>query len=191
MDCRGNFNAKIKPLGKGFTIIELLITISIMGMLTVIMIPAMRSFDRKNKVAAGIEGLKSAVTEAKNYSMSPRYADKDVDRYAVRVSSSYYEVGWVNKLGTWNSIYQRNFPKGVVYASGTFSPLAAPVASSIKEIGFMAADSKVLWDGQYSYDSWPLAQRIGLVGICVESNCSAANIKSVSVNSYTGQISIN
>ncbi|MDO8513161.1 MAG: prepilin-type N-terminal cleavage/methylation domain-containing protein [bacterium] len=177
----------------GFTLIELMITISIMGILTVVMIPAIRSFDRRNKVTSAAEQLKSAILEARNYSMSPRFSDTNIDRYSVMMDLSQtpveYEVGYFEKTtNTWHSIAPRKLPKGVT-VDQRYPDDANP---NDMEIGFMVPAASVKFENLFDYTNqttWPAASGIGTVKLCGES-ASCGDSKTVKINSYTGLVLI-
>ncbi len=83
---------------QAFSLVELLVTIGIIGMLTVLMIPAMRSFDKRNKLNVSADQIKSALTEVRNYATSPRIEDVNKPRvYALRfknLTERTYEIGY-------------------------------------------------------------------------------------------------
>lgn len=84
---------------QAFSLVELLVTIGIIGMLTVLMIPAMRSFDKRNKLNVSADQIKSALTEVRNYATSPRIEDVNKPRvYALRfkdlAEERTYEIGY-------------------------------------------------------------------------------------------------
>lgn len=154
-------NKKFKVIAKrrvGFTLVELLVTISIISLLTIIMIPALRSFDRRNRVESAAEQMKAALMEVRNYSMSPRSGDSNLDRYVLKFINTSdrvtYELGFCSKTGATSAeacksenftlILEKKLPKGV----SVEDIKVGGVDSTVTEIGFKVPNSEVVFDNQ-------------------------------------------
>jgi prepilin-type N-terminal cleavage/methylation domain-containing protein len=154
----------------GFTIIELLVTISIMSILTIVLIPAMRSFDKNNSLMIAAEQLKSSLQMAQNYSRAPRYEDSNIRTYGVRfnnvnASTLSYEIGFWDRsivktepekyarpdnLEKWHLIYTKRLPKGVNIRTTCPNSVAG---SNSFEISFMPPNGRVVVDQKLTADN--------------------------------------
>lgn len=73
---------------KGFTLIEILVTIAIVSLLLVISVPNFRDYKYKNDLSRGADLVQSAIYEAKNLALAPQTEkDKDTGYYAISFES--------------------------------------------------------------------------------------------------------
>lgn len=179
----------------GFTLVELMVTISIISIMTIVMIPALRSFDKRNKVMSGAEQMKSAILEARNFSMSPRFSDSNIDRYAIKIpninmaNQIEYELGYLDNDGGWQVISSRRLPSKVSIKYNNM-----PQTGDALMIGFKVPDSMLILNMDsilYTYmnkSSWGDQIGNGSLTLCGDEACTDG--KKVSINSYTGMVSI-
>lgn len=129
---KGINNIEYRTRERAFTIIELMITISLITLLTVALLPAMRSYDKRNKLVVASEQLKSDIMETRNFALAPRSEDTGVDKYVLRLDDLAdeektpvrYKIIAVKKdpanPGDFKdeTIFSRVLPSGVVIRNG-------------------------------------------------------------------------
>lgn len=71
---------------RGFTLIEMVTTISIISILTVMGVPAFYRYNQDNAPKMAAEDIKSYLTEAQSLAQSPAIGDSDADYYYVHLS---------------------------------------------------------------------------------------------------------
>lgn len=145
----------------GFTLIELIITISIMGLMTAVLLPAMRSYERHNKLESAAEQLKSTLTEARTMALAPRAEDSGVNRYGVRICQNDYEIGYTQEdkfvsdcnavsnptNDPWQVITKKSFGNKVKLTAKCPSDGSFPET----EIGFSVPKGNVVVNREYNY----------------------------------------
>ena len=67
----------------GFTLIELLVTLFIITVLTGASVPLLRQYQRTNELKLTAYDIRSAILEAKNYTLAPRASGTQIDSYAI------------------------------------------------------------------------------------------------------------
>jgi len=84
-----NMNSKLGKLGlrSGFTLIEVLVVISIMGVLVGVSVPGFRSYERNARVRNSAKALRSFFWEAQSLALAPKEAD--IESYKI-----FLEKGW-------------------------------------------------------------------------------------------------
>lgn len=70
-------------LKQGFTLIEILVTITIVGLLLVVSIPNFRSFKYKNDLARAAEIVQSGIYETRNLALAPSVDKLEATKYYV------------------------------------------------------------------------------------------------------------
>lgn len=76
-------NKTFKQFHSGFTLIEILVTIAIVGLLLIVSVPAFRNYKYKNDLARGADMVQSAIYEAKNLALAPQVEKSDDVGYYV------------------------------------------------------------------------------------------------------------
>jgi len=79
-----------------FTLIELLVTVFIIALLSTASIPAIRQFQRRADLKMTANEIRSAVLEAKNYSLAPRTGGTKIQSYSI----VFYGPGYTNLADT-------------------------------------------------------------------------------------------
>lgn len=67
----------------GFTLVEILVTISIVALLMIISIPSFRNYKYRNDLSRGADLIQSAVYEARNLALAPQTDKADDSGYYV------------------------------------------------------------------------------------------------------------
>lgn len=146
---------KIRKMG--FTIIELLVTISIMALLTIAVLPGLRTLDRKNQLAVASADINSGILQAKSYAMAPRPEDKsvkDFGRYAFKIyNNGNYEIDYVTNASTGTGFNTKVITSGKI-PSGVVVDNLCPSSDSKKgsiAVGFTVGDGKVSFDNSFDF----------------------------------------
>jgi len=88
-----------------FSLIELLIAITIVAMIMIITIPKYKTFSQRNELAVVADMLTADINEARTYAIAPRSQDQNPYSYVVRIDLSnsgddnYYWLGVKKKPG--------------------------------------------------------------------------------------------
>ena len=77
---------------EGFTLIEMVTTISIISLLVAMGVPAFASYQRHNTVRIAAQDIKGFILEAQNLANNPRPEDKGRDYYFARINKSTAEI---------------------------------------------------------------------------------------------------
>lgn len=62
---------------RGFTLIEVIVSLGIIVMMLSVGLPAFTTFQRQQNVTMAAEGIRDAILETYNYALAPRAADED------------------------------------------------------------------------------------------------------------------
>lgn len=81
---------KICRKSNGFTLVEILVTIAIVGLMLIVSVPAFRNYKDKNDLSRGADLMQAAIYETKNLALSPQTDKKDsTGYYVIRFNSIY------------------------------------------------------------------------------------------------------
>lgn len=81
------------PRVRGFTLIEMMIVIAIIGLVSAISISSMSGTKAKSEVAGNARALAAAIREAQNYALTGKSIDGNTPcRFQVSISSGSYSV---------------------------------------------------------------------------------------------------
>jgi type IV pilus assembly protein PilA len=147
---------------KGFTLIELMIVVAIIGILAAIAIPNFLTYQAKSKQSEAKVGLGAIATSAIAYNAevtgSPTYVVANVGQIGYAVTGTPRYTFWYDVSGT-----PMRFPGGtVVVASGGCDPTAAPVGPLAGTAGFTAVAHGQI-DSDSTCDLWSINDLKALV----------------------------
>jgi prepilin-type N-terminal cleavage/methylation domain-containing protein len=66
---------------RAFTLIEMIIVISILGLMLAVIVPTYRSYNRRNELREAAQTVRSALVEAQNAALAPKHAGKEGWQY--------------------------------------------------------------------------------------------------------------
>jgi prepilin-type N-terminal cleavage/methylation domain-containing protein len=73
--------------GKGFTLVELLVTIGIVALILVVSIPSFRNYKDRNDLFRGAEIVQSAIYETRSLALSPQATkDNSTQYYMIKIN---------------------------------------------------------------------------------------------------------
>ena len=154
---------------KGFTLIELMIVVAIIGILSAIAIPNFMKFQARSKQSEPKANLKSLFTTQKSY-----YQEKD------RYSESIVEIGWAPERG--NRYAYRNGATDSLRAMNVQDPLKANADNGL-EVDLFKYPDVAAGDPAASLAGLDIAGVTGACPACEFAGNAAGNVD----NETTGQ----
>jgi len=79
------------PVSRALTLIELLVTLFIVGLLTAASVPLIRQLEKRDQLRMAAEDIRSAILEAKSYALAPQVGKSKIDSYAIFFYGADYQ----------------------------------------------------------------------------------------------------
>lgn len=129
----------------GFTLIEMIVVISIMTILTIVILAGYSSYRQRNNLKIAAQELRSALTEAQNMALAPRFP---ATGYLVKINKA---------SGTSQGSYQ------VKYYTGTYYPPESTNYTSSEVVGALRMPPKNVKIENFSSGGNPIPSPIELI----------------------------
>lgn len=161
----------------GFTLIEILVTITIVAFLLIVSIPAFRNYQYKNDLTRSADMVQSAIYETKNLSLAPQIdKQNNTTYYAINFDSGtnqmiIYEASSDTTLPSDGTLVKTfDLPNNIIFSDDTVANIYFSIAKQGKIVGSDTQDIIIT----ISSDK-------------LEKN----NTKTIEVNNITGQVKMN
>ena len=120
---------------RGFTLLELLVSIALIALMLGFLIPGFSYFDRINKIDRAAHNLRATILETKNYALAPRTQAVNVDSYIIKFNQptpGQYGIYEHGISGVENNVKTFSLPTGLTFSA---LPTPAEIKYSIAEQG--------------------------------------------------------
>jgi prepilin-type N-terminal cleavage/methylation domain-containing protein len=165
----------------GFTLIEILVTISIMVLLLATALPSFKTYSAINDLDRNVELISSAITETQTLAMAPPTDKvKDYDGYKIMFDQTGYQIysGIITKNST-GDVFDLDSSNQVLYKSEKIS-----LTNKINVSGSPYIIYSVVGQGKIIYPKTNVVLPIQNQSIIKN------NIKTISINVFTGQVEV-
>lgn len=83
---------------KGFTLVELMVAIAIMGLMLGFLIPGLRGYEQRNRLDRTAQNIRGTILETKNYALAPRSSATN--------NPEFYSIHFLPAIGSNPGKYQ-------------------------------------------------------------------------------------
>ncbi len=171
---------KVSISTTGFTLIEILVTIAIVGLMLVVSVPTFRDYKYRNDLSRGADLIQSAIYETKNLALSPQ-TDKNED-------TGYYVIEFISgNEGNMVSIYEAASESTVFEDMILVKKFDLP-EGVVLDAGSLPADG-IFYSIEKQGEIIKPVENVE-IKISHEDIIGSNNLKTISVNHVTGQVSI-